>query len=175
MAADKEILTNRQAFHEYHILDKYEAGAVLVGTEVKSIMEGRIQLKDSYVQVKDGETVQVVLGGAGVLELHGRVSRDGAPLARAEVAGAPASGNILSAREARADDQGRFALIGLRAGRVLFRVHERSAGRTWFAAADFHGAKDEEVVLVAPDSALEIALGEGARVRARLEAAHARR
>lgn len=55
MAVDKEILTNRQAFHEYHILDKYEAGAVLVGTEVKSIMEGRIQLKDSYVQVKDGE------------------------------------------------------------------------------------------------------------------------
>ena len=55
MASDKEILTNRQAFHEYHILDKYEAGAALVGTEVKSIMEGRIQLKDSYVQVKDGE------------------------------------------------------------------------------------------------------------------------
>jgi len=55
MAADKEILTNRQAFHEYHILDKFEAGAVLVGTEVKSIMDGRIQLKDSYVQVKDGE------------------------------------------------------------------------------------------------------------------------
>ena len=55
MAADKEILTNRQSYHEYHILDKYEAGAVLVGTEVKSIMEGRIQLKDSYVQVKDGE------------------------------------------------------------------------------------------------------------------------
>lgn len=55
MAADKEILTNRQAYHEYHILDKYEAGAVLLGTEVKSIMEGRIQLKDSYVQVKDGE------------------------------------------------------------------------------------------------------------------------
>ena len=55
MPADKEILTNRQAFHEYHILDKFEAGAVLVGTEVKSIMAGRIQLKDSYVVVKDGE------------------------------------------------------------------------------------------------------------------------
>src|SRR5262247_447886 len=55
MSADKEILTNRQAFHEYHILDKYEAGAVLKGTEVKSIMAGRIQLKDSYVTVKDDE------------------------------------------------------------------------------------------------------------------------
>lgn len=55
MSADKEILANRQAFHEFHILDRYEAGVALVGTEVKSIMEGRIQLKDSYVAVKDGE------------------------------------------------------------------------------------------------------------------------
>ena len=55
MTADKEILANRQAFHEYHILDRFEAGAVLVGTEVKSIMDGRIQLKDSYVTVKDDE------------------------------------------------------------------------------------------------------------------------
>jgi SsrA-binding protein len=55
MSVDKEILTNRQAFHEYHILDKYEAGAALMGTEVKSIMAGRIQLKDSYVGIKDGE------------------------------------------------------------------------------------------------------------------------
>ena len=55
MALDKQILTNRQAFHEYHILDRYEAGAVLVGTEVKSIMAGRVQLKDSYVALKDDE------------------------------------------------------------------------------------------------------------------------
>lgn len=52
---EKEILTNRAAYHEYHILDKYEAGAVLQGTEVKSIMNGRIQLKESYVTVKDNE------------------------------------------------------------------------------------------------------------------------
>ena len=51
----KTILTNRQAFHEYHIEDKYEAGIVLQGTEVKSIMEGRIQLKESYVAVRDDE------------------------------------------------------------------------------------------------------------------------
>ncbi len=55
MSTDKEILNNRQAFHEYHILDKYEAGAVLVGTEVKSIMAGRIQLKESYVAIEGGE------------------------------------------------------------------------------------------------------------------------
>lgn len=52
---EKDIVTNRAAFHEYHILDKYEAGAVLQGTEVKSIMDGRIQLKESYVSVRDGE------------------------------------------------------------------------------------------------------------------------
>ena len=55
MPADKEIINNRLAFHEYHILDKYEAGAALVGTEVKSIMAGNIQLKESFVQIKDGE------------------------------------------------------------------------------------------------------------------------
>lgn len=55
MSVDKEILNNRQAYFEYHILDKFEAGAALLGTEVKSIMAGRIQLKESYVQIKDGE------------------------------------------------------------------------------------------------------------------------
>ncbi len=55
MSADKEILNNRQAFHEYHILDKYEAGAALLGTEVKSIMAGRIQLKESYVSISESE------------------------------------------------------------------------------------------------------------------------
>ena len=52
---EKEIVNNRHAYHEYHILDKYEAGIALKGTEVKSVMSGRIQLKDSYVSVRDGE------------------------------------------------------------------------------------------------------------------------
>jgi len=51
----KDIVSNRHAFHEYHILDKYEAGIALKGTEVKSVMTGRIQLKESYVSVRDGE------------------------------------------------------------------------------------------------------------------------
>ena len=51
----KDIANNRHAFHEFHILDKYEAGIALKGTEVKSVMSGRIQLKDSYVSVRDGE------------------------------------------------------------------------------------------------------------------------
>ena len=55
MSADKDIVNNRHAFHEFLILDTYEAGIVLQGTEVKSTMAARIQLKDSYVTVRDGE------------------------------------------------------------------------------------------------------------------------
>ena len=54
-APDKDIINNRHAFFEYHIEDTYEAGIALQGTEVKSLMLGRIQLKESYVAVKDGE------------------------------------------------------------------------------------------------------------------------
>ena len=52
---EKVLATNRAAFHNYHIATKYEAGAALTGTEVKSVLEGRVQLKDSYVAVRDGE------------------------------------------------------------------------------------------------------------------------
>lgn len=53
--SDKDILVNRAAYHDYFISDKYEAGIVLKGTEVKSILAGKIQLKESYVTIKDGE------------------------------------------------------------------------------------------------------------------------
>ena len=52
---EKPLAANRAAFHEYHISDKYEAGIALTGTEVKSVMGGRVQLKESYVAVRDGE------------------------------------------------------------------------------------------------------------------------
>ena len=52
---EKVLAANRSAFHEYHISDKYEAGIALTGTEVKSVMGGRIQLKESYVAIRDGE------------------------------------------------------------------------------------------------------------------------
>ncbi len=54
-AEGKDIVNNRHAFFEYHIQDKFEAGIALQGTEVKSVMAGRIQLKESYVAVKEGE------------------------------------------------------------------------------------------------------------------------
>ena len=52
---EKVIVTNRAAFHEYHVLERYEAGLALTGTEVKSVRAGQIQLKESYVAVRDGE------------------------------------------------------------------------------------------------------------------------
>jgi len=52
---EKALAANRAAFHEYHISDKYEAGIALTGTEVKSVMGGRVQLKESYVAIRDGE------------------------------------------------------------------------------------------------------------------------
>ena len=51
----KTIATNRKAYHDYHILDTYEVGIVLTGTEIKSIRAGRVNLGDSYATVRDGE------------------------------------------------------------------------------------------------------------------------
>ena len=47
--------TNRQASYRYHLLERFECGLVLTGTEVKSLREGGAQLKDSYAVVRDGE------------------------------------------------------------------------------------------------------------------------
>ncbi len=52
---EKVLASNRAAYHEYHILDKYEAGIALLGTEVKSVLAGRVQLKEGYIAVRDGE------------------------------------------------------------------------------------------------------------------------
>lgn len=52
---EKILATNRAAFHNFHISTKFEAGAALTGTEVKSVLDGRIQLKESYVAVREGE------------------------------------------------------------------------------------------------------------------------
>jgi SsrA-binding protein len=52
---EKVLASNRAAFHNYHISTKFEAGAALTGTEVKSVLAGRIQLKDSYVGIREGE------------------------------------------------------------------------------------------------------------------------
>ena len=54
-AAQKNIAENRKAMHDYHLLETFEAGVVLLGTEVKSIREGRVNLRDSYARIEGGE------------------------------------------------------------------------------------------------------------------------
>src|SRR5829696_35615 len=54
-AAPGDIATNRQASFRYNLLEKFEAGIVLQGSEVKSLREGGVQLKDAYAEVRDGE------------------------------------------------------------------------------------------------------------------------
>lgn len=53
------IAENRRARHDYEILEKIEAGIVLKGTEVKSIRGGKVQLKDSYIEVREGDAYLV--------------------------------------------------------------------------------------------------------------------
>ena len=54
-AAPGDVATNRQASYRYEFLEKLECGLVLTGTEVKSLREGKAQLKDGYASVHDGE------------------------------------------------------------------------------------------------------------------------
>ena len=51
----KQVAQNKKAFHDYFVLDRYEAGIELFGTEVKSIRAGTLNLKDAFCTVKDGE------------------------------------------------------------------------------------------------------------------------
>jgi SsrA-binding protein len=54
-AAPGDVATNRQASFRYNLLERFEAGIILTGTEVKSLREGGAQLKDAYAVVRDGE------------------------------------------------------------------------------------------------------------------------
>ncbi len=53
--AQANVAENRKAFHDYHILETFEAGLALLGTEVKAIREGRVNLRDSFASVDGGE------------------------------------------------------------------------------------------------------------------------
>src|SRR3954470_5021737 len=53
--AQTNIAENRKAFHDFHLLETFEAGLVLLGTEAKAIREGRVNLRDSFARVESGE------------------------------------------------------------------------------------------------------------------------
>jgi SsrA-binding protein len=53
--AQQNVAENRKAYHDYHLLEHFEAGVALLGTEVKAIREGRVNLRDSFARVEGGE------------------------------------------------------------------------------------------------------------------------
>ena len=57
MKEKKIIANNKRAYHDYFIEERYEAGIVLTGTEIKSVRLGKVSLKESYAQVKNGEVI----------------------------------------------------------------------------------------------------------------------
>ena len=79
VAGERLIADNRKARHDYHISDVYEAGIVLLGTEVKAIREGRVNLRDSYGRIEAGE---VFLHGLHVSPYSHRGYSEHEPLRR---------------------------------------------------------------------------------------------
>ena len=77
----KQIAANKKAYHDYFVLDRFEAGLELTGTEVKSIRAGTLNLKDSFCVAKDGEIYTMnglrylVIGGAYSVDKYYRLSR----------------------------------------------------------------------------------------------------
>jgi len=52
---DKTVAVNRKALHDYHVLERVEAGLVLTGSEIKSIREGRVSIREAYARPEGGE------------------------------------------------------------------------------------------------------------------------
>lgn len=69
------VATNKKAYHDYFILEKYEAGIELFGTEIKSIRAGRVNLKDSFCSVDDGEMFVIGMH-ISPYEMGNRFNRD---------------------------------------------------------------------------------------------------
>ena len=77
--AQANIAENRKAHHDFHLLESFEAGIVLVGTEVKAIREGRVNLRDSFARVEDGE---IFLYGVNISPYSHRGYADHEPMRR---------------------------------------------------------------------------------------------
>ncbi|MER3453443.1 MAG: SsrA-binding protein, partial [Acidimicrobiia bacterium] len=72
----RPVATNRRARHDYDILETIECGIALVGSEVKSVRAGRVQLRDAYARVKDGEVWLHGMHIAPYEYAHGRDGHD---------------------------------------------------------------------------------------------------
>ena len=77
--AQANVAENRKAFHDYHIIETFEAGVALLGTEVKAIREGRVNLRDSFASVEGGE---IFLHNVNISSYSHRGYADHEPLRR---------------------------------------------------------------------------------------------
>ena len=77
--AQSNIAENRKAYHDFHLVESFEAGIALLGTEVKAIREGRVNLRDSFARVESGE---VFLYNVNISSYSHRGSADHEPLRR---------------------------------------------------------------------------------------------
>src|SRR6202020_2869666 len=77
-AAPGDVASNRQASYRYNLLERFECGIVLTGTEVKSLRDGKAQLKDAYAAIRDGEGWLV----GAYIPPHAAASRGNPPPAR---------------------------------------------------------------------------------------------
>ena len=111
----KQVAANRKAFHDYFVLDRYEAGIELAGTEVKSVRAGTLNLKDAYCTVKDGELFVRGMHIREILKLQQRVMLDG-------IAIIPLSVYLKNSRVKLE--------IGLCKGKKLYDKRESDAKRT---------------------------------------------
>ena len=98
-AAPGDVATNRQAAFRYNLLERFECGIVLTGTEVKSLREGNAQLKDSYAVVRDGEVWLIGM----YIAPYGPASRENHdPERDAQAAAAPWRDRAADRRDPRA-------------------------------------------------------------------------
>ena len=102
---------NKKAFHDYFVIDRYEAGIELCGTEVKSIRQGKLNLKDSWCSIVDGE---LFVNGMHISPYeHGNIFAEGAP---------PADAQARDNAPARSDEAGG---LDPRAAERIFRKRAR--------------------------------------------------
>ena len=142
----KPVAQNKKAYHEYYILEKYEAGVELFGTEVKSIRQGNVNLKDSFCIVKNGELFaqglhispyekgnifnrepnrpkRLLMHKREIIKLYGRIKQDGLALV-------PLSIYLKNSRVKLE--------IGLARGKKLHDKREAAAERTSQREMDRH-------------------------------------
>ena len=65
----KLVANNKKAYHDYFIEETYEAGIVLTGTEIKSVRQGKVSIKESYARIKDGDELEIDVAAGKIANL----------------------------------------------------------------------------------------------------------